>query len=299
MTRNPSRRSVLAGTGAAIAGLIGAGSQVTADGHDVPVVIESVTPEEDLIILRNEGDSEVDISGYVLKWLYNNPDYRQRDEIPDGTQIAAGGELRITSGYYDTEADIDYGYGAGRINNDGTNVIALLTPSEEYEVSVYDTSTGETEPGDPVDDEEDGPDEEEPEDEPEEDVDEDPEDDPDEEDEDVDEEPEEEPEEEEPEEESEEANLDIDVSVSPPDADRGTDAKFHVTTRNHGGASAETTLCLEVGGITRSATIKIDAGGCQTTQFSVPHSELSEGKHSWKVWTTTEDGKATGTLTVC
>jgi hypothetical protein len=188
MTRNPSRRSVLAGTGAAIAGLIGAGSQVTADGHDVPVVIESVTPEEDLIILRNEGDSEVDISGYVLKWLYNNPDYRQRDEIPDGTQIAAGGELRITSGYYDTEADIDYGYGAGRINNDGTNVIALLTPSEEYEVSVYDTSTGETEPGDPVDDEEDGPDEEtddepeeeeetddEPEDEPEEEVDEEPE----------------------------------------------------------------------------------------------------------------------------
>jgi hypothetical protein len=152
MTRNRSRRSVLAGTGVAVAGLLGIGSQVSADGHNIPVVIESVTPEQDLIILRNEGDSEVDLSGYVLKWLYNNPDYRQRDEIPDGTQIAPGEELRITSGYYDTEADIDYGYGAGRINNDGTNVIALLTPSEGYEVSVYDTSTGETEPSGPADD---------------------------------------------------------------------------------------------------------------------------------------------------
>lgn len=156
MTRNPSRRSVLAGTGAAVAGLVGVGSQVAADGHDVPVVIASVVPDQDLIVLRNQGESEVDLSGYVLAWQYGNPDYNQRNEIPDGTQIAAGEELRITSGYYDTEADIDYGHGAGRIANEDTNIIALLTPSEQNEVSVYDTSSGETEPADSVDDEPEG-----------------------------------------------------------------------------------------------------------------------------------------------
>ncbi|WP_160167141.1 hypothetical protein [Natronococcus amylolyticus] len=155
MTRNRSRRAVLAGTGAAVAGLAGIGSQAAADGHDVPVVIGSVTPEQDLIVLRNEGESTVDLSGYIVDWLYNNPDYDQSDSLPSGTEIAAGGELRITSGYYDTDADVTYDYEAGRIDNEGTNVIALYTPSRSNAVSVYDTSTGETEPGDPVDDPED------------------------------------------------------------------------------------------------------------------------------------------------
>lgn len=143
MTRERSRRSVLTGTGVAIVGLVGVGSQVSADGHDVPVVIESVTPEQDLIVLRNEGNSDVDLSGYVIRWQYGNPDYDQEDSLPAGTVVEAGGELRITSGYYDTEADIDYGYDAGRIANEETNIIALLTPSEENEVSVYSTSRGE------------------------------------------------------------------------------------------------------------------------------------------------------------
>lgn len=155
MTRNRSRRAVLAGTGAAVAGLVGIGSQAAADGHDVPVVIESVTPEQDLIVLRNEGESTIDLSDYIVDWLYNNPDYDQSDSLPSGTEIAAGGELRITSGYYDTDADVTYDYEGGRIDNEGTNVIALYTPSRSDAVSVYDTSTGETEPGDPVDDEED------------------------------------------------------------------------------------------------------------------------------------------------
>ncbi|WP_293033580.1 hypothetical protein [Natronococcus sp.] len=154
MTRNRSRRAVLAGTGAAVAGLVGIGSQAAADGHDVPVVIESVTPDQDLIVLRNEGESTVDLSDYIVDWLYNSPDYDQSDSLPSGTEIEAGGELRVTSGYYDTDADVTYDYGAGRIDNEGTNVIALYTPSRSDAVSVYDTSTGETEPGDPVDDEE-------------------------------------------------------------------------------------------------------------------------------------------------
>jgi hypothetical protein len=153
MTRDTSRRSVLAGTGAAAAGLLAVGSNVSADGHDVPVVIESVTPREDLIVLRNEGDSDVDLSGYVIRWLYNNPDNTQEDALPEDTVIEAGGTLRITSGFYDTEADVTYDYGNGRINNDGTNTIALLTPSQQEEVSVYEGDGSGAEGDDPVDDE--------------------------------------------------------------------------------------------------------------------------------------------------
>ncbi|AGB37728.1 lamin tail domain-containing protein [Natronococcus occultus] len=114
---------------------------------------------------------------------------------------------------------------------------------------------------------------------------------------DVDEDPDEE-ETDDTDEEPEKADLDIDVSVSAP-SDRDGDAKFRVTVRNHGGESANPTLCLDVGGVTRSGTIQVGAGGCQTKRFSVSHSELSAGTHSWKVWTTTEDEKTTGTLTIC
>jgi hypothetical protein len=82
MTRDTSRRSVLAGTGATVAGLLAVGSNVSADGHDVSVVIESVTPQEDLIVLRNEGASDVDLSGYVIRWLYNDPDTTRRMRCP-------------------------------------------------------------------------------------------------------------------------------------------------------------------------------------------------------------------------
>lgn len=200
MTRNRSRRAVLAGTGAAVAGLVGIGSQAAADGHDVPVAIESVTPEQDLIVLRNEGESTVDLSGYIVDWLYNNPDYDQSDSLPNGTEIEAGGELRVTSGYYDTDADVTYDYDGGRIDNEGTNVIALYTPSRSNAVSVYDTSTGETEPGDPVDD----PEDEEPEGEEPEDGEEEPDEPEDEEQEDERKETEEKPDESEPEDEDEE-----------------------------------------------------------------------------------------------
>ena len=157
MTRNKSRRSILAGAGVGIAGLVGAGFQVAADGHDTPVVIESVTPEHDLIVLRNEGDSDVDLSNYVIDWIYNHPGANQEDSLPEGSVIAAGDELHITSGYYDTDADVTYDYDNGRIDNDNTNIIALLTPDQGSEVSVYDTSTGEDQPEDTVGD---GPEEE-------------------------------------------------------------------------------------------------------------------------------------------
>ena len=102
------------------------------------------------------------------------------------------------------------------------------------------------------------------------------------------------------EDEAHEADVEIvDVSVSSPDADRDSDARFNVITKNHSDTAVETTLCLDVGGISRSETIEIEAGGCQATWFCISHSELSVGEHDWSVWTTTADeATATGTLTV-
>jgi hypothetical protein len=81
------------------------------------------------------------------------PGHHQEDALPEDTVIEAGGSLRITSGYYETEADIDYGYEGGRINNDGTNTIALLTPSQQEEVSVYEGDGNGAEDDDPAGDE--------------------------------------------------------------------------------------------------------------------------------------------------
>lgn len=129
---------------------IGAGTSVTADGHDIPVVIESVTPEQDLIVLRNESDSEVDISGYVIDWEHNGSQ-TQRDTLPSDATIEAGGTYRVASGYNDIEADHDFEYDAGRINNEDPDVVALLTPSEANVVATFDPVTGEAGSGDPVD----------------------------------------------------------------------------------------------------------------------------------------------------
>lgn len=162
MKRNLTRRSVVAGTGAAVAGVLGVGTQVTASEHDIPVVIEAVTPEEDLIVLRNTGDEDVDLSGYVIDWEYENDNVDQSDPLPEGTMLPAGAALRIAGGYYDVAADVDFGYEAGRINNDYTDIIALQTPNRDRNVSVFDTSVRDTidedPPADP-DDGEDAPDE--------------------------------------------------------------------------------------------------------------------------------------------
>lgn len=157
MKRNFTRRSVVAGAGAAAAGVLGVGTQVTASEHDVPVVIEAVSPEEDLIVLRNTGDEDVDLSGYVIDWEYENDNVDQSDSLPEGTALPTGAALRIAGGYYDVAADVDFGYEAGRINNDYTDVIALQTPGRDRNVSVFDTSVRDTVDDDEDDNGEDAP----------------------------------------------------------------------------------------------------------------------------------------------
>lgn len=121
---------------------IGAGSTVLADEHNIPVAIVGVNAEADTVTFENQGSSQADISGYIIDWEHNGPQ-TQTDPFPEGTTIEAGATFVVGSGYTDAEADFHFDYDAGRINNDETDEIALLTPddSEVVTTSEEDTST--------------------------------------------------------------------------------------------------------------------------------------------------------------
>ncbi|NUB93615.1 hypothetical protein HT576_21775 [Haloterrigena sp. SYSU A121-1] len=107
-----------------------------------------------------------------------------------------------------------------------------------------------------------------------------------------------EPEESEENQESEESDgpeeLEVDVSVSSPKDDKDGDARFHVTTRNHGDSPVETTIALDIVGMSESATVSVDADDCQATWLCIGGSDLSAGKHEWTI--TAGEETVTGTL---
>lgn len=138
MTTN--RRKFITGAGFVIAGTVGFGTAL-ADGHEISIVIAEVDAENETVVLENTGDTDVDLSGYVIDWEHNG-DKNQTDSLPEETTVPAGGKLTIASGYTDAEGDVTYDYGNGRINNEDPDVIALLTPSEKVVATSDDEVTG-------------------------------------------------------------------------------------------------------------------------------------------------------------
>ncbi|XVH31322.1 hypothetical protein ACNS7O_13140 [Haloferacaceae archaeon DSL9] len=135
----------------AVAGTLGLGigTNVLADGHDIPVSIVDVDVITEVVTLQNDGDGDIDLSGYVIDWEYEG-DQNQSDELPEGTIIQAGGELTIASGFTSQgapvpeDADVLYDYGAGRINDDGGDTIALHAPGQSDVVDTFETSGDES-----------------------------------------------------------------------------------------------------------------------------------------------------------
>lgn len=138
MTTN--RRNFITGAGFVIAGTVGFGT-VLADEHEVPIVIAEVNAENETVVLENTGETDVDISGYVIDWEHND-NKNQTDSLPEETTVAAGEKLTIASGYTDAQSDVTYDYDNGRINNEDPDVIALLTASEEVVATSDDEATG-------------------------------------------------------------------------------------------------------------------------------------------------------------
>lgn len=239
-----------------------------------PVRIVSVDVETEHIILTNEGDQDIDLSGYIVNYHWDRDLSREaglEDTIPDNVVIEAGGELVLDTGCTDVGADVRLGdYGNCQYRDDREFIIALLTPDRGF----VDTHSVDEQP------EEEEPEEEESEDELEE---EEPEDD-----------PKEEPEEEE---EPVEDDPSLELSVSAPDSvAHGETACFDVTVWNHGEEAVEVTITLEVGDVTESSTVEIAARDCYGSFHTVAGSDLPVGDTEWTI--TADGASESGTLTV-
>lgn len=148
-----------------LAGAIGvsAGTNVLADGHDIPVSIVSIDPQTEMIGVANEGDEDVDLSRYIVhyEWTREND---QEDTIPEGSVIEVGEQVTLDTGCTDLAGDITLGdFGNCRFIHERAGVLALLSPGREvvdtceYEKYVPGEGGGERED---ESDDEDGADEE-------------------------------------------------------------------------------------------------------------------------------------------
>lgn len=137
-----NRRQFIVGTGTVLIGALGVGTNVLADGHEVSIRIVDVNPEEETVVLENYGDEEVDLDGYQIDWEHRNDNVTQINPFPGGVSIGAGEQLVVWTGYQASdipavEADVTMREDVGdapsdaRINNDGNDVIALLSPGGE------------------------------------------------------------------------------------------------------------------------------------------------------------------------
>lgn len=132
MDRVLGQTTVPRGGGAVLAGALGAsvGTNVLADGHDVPIVITSINPETELFDLRNEGDEAVDLSGYIVHYEWDR-ERDAEDAIPDGAVIEAGAQLTVDTGCTDLGGDIVLGdFGNCQFLME-RGVLALLSPGRE------------------------------------------------------------------------------------------------------------------------------------------------------------------------
>ena len=89
--------------------------KIHADAAGVP---ESANLDDEYVVLGNEGEEPLDISGYVLDF-----DDGQRYEFPDGTVLDPGTTLTVRSGVGDDTEDERYaGFRAPVLNNEGDTV---------------------------------------------------------------------------------------------------------------------------------------------------------------------------------
>ncbi|WP_231185542.1 hypothetical protein [Haladaptatus sp. DYF46] len=91
----------------------------------------SVTPEREMVTFGNESIHDVDVSGCVVAFEYGNSETNQRQTIPSGTKIGGGQRLIVATGAEEVpEADVTFDYDSEVIDNDGNDVITLLSPDK-------------------------------------------------------------------------------------------------------------------------------------------------------------------------
>ncbi|MGA9400706.1 hypothetical protein [Haladaptatus sp.] len=141
-----TRRNVL-GAVATLAAVSAGATQVIGK-NGLPIELTQVASEEEFVVFENTSMDDVDVSGYVVAFEYGNPDTDQRRTLPDDTVIGNGQSFIVATGAKRVpEADVKFDYEGEVLNNDGEDVVALLTPDESTVVakgtasSVSDTTT--------------------------------------------------------------------------------------------------------------------------------------------------------------
>lgn len=155
-SRAPSRRTVLKATGLlAVAGL-GSGTSIaqTEDESesggdsdtDVTIEIEQF-PEEEYIVLRNVGDSDVDLEGYSLNFDAEGGN-DQVEQIAGSPDVPAGQEASVATGdqtMVETDYELVEPYNGSVLANDESDVVALLDPDGNEVARTGDGGDGDDE----------------------------------------------------------------------------------------------------------------------------------------------------------
>ncbi len=93
--------------------------------ESVPIEIAKVEPEAEFVTFENTEMEDVDVSGYVVEFEYDNDGTDQRRTLPEGTVIGGGQSLIVATGAKEVpEADVKLDYDGDVLNNDDTDVVA-------------------------------------------------------------------------------------------------------------------------------------------------------------------------------
>jgi Lamin Tail Domain len=139
-----SRRKMLGGLGVLALGGFGT-TTVIGDSHRKNIEVQEVNPEGEYVVFVNNGDTDYDLSNYVVAFEYGNIEKDQRDALPEGTVLKAKGTLKVATGAKEVEdADVTFDNENHRLNDDGSDVVALLTtdPVEDPAICTGKASTG-------------------------------------------------------------------------------------------------------------------------------------------------------------
>jgi hypothetical protein len=140
---NTTRRSVL-GAVATLA-TVGAGASQVIARESLPIEVTEVASEEEYVVFENTEIDDVDVSGHVVAFEYGNPDTDQRRKLPDETVIGGGQSLIVATGAKEVPiADVTLDYEGEVLNNDGNDIVSLLTPDESTVLAKGDGSSNST-----------------------------------------------------------------------------------------------------------------------------------------------------------
>ncbi|WP_227357656.1 lamin tail domain-containing protein [Haladaptatus salinisoli] len=127
---NNTRRNVLVGLGAVAT--VGFGATQVFGQADTNIEVKEVNYEGEYVVFANNGSEDVDVSGYTVAFEYENDGTDQRKALGENVTIPAGGTLTVATGAEDVpNADETLDYKRSVLRNDGSDVVALLTPEGE------------------------------------------------------------------------------------------------------------------------------------------------------------------------